>query len=383
MAKKCLVYETLGNITAMKVKESLGNNEIRLSGVFGVCGIKNGNNRIYSKENYGQMVESLQKTIATEGCLGELEHPNSMNINLNNVSHKIESVQMHEDGTITGTVVLLDTEKGRNAKAIVEAGVPLYISSRALGSIDESGNVTLTMLKTYDLVGTPGFSQASLHLDENQKFESLNESMCAVILEGEDDNNDDPNKDKDKDKDKTNMKDSKKMTDEKILEVVPKFIQKIPYECIILSNKEYNEKYADGYNMNKLKAILHNKALMNLKNKYSDYDYIVVDQFAEKYVYFSYLKASSNVVRDITFMTKAEDKCLAVACASLISRFVFLKEFGKISKEVGELLPKGASTEVDKKAAVIAEKYGFNKLNEIAKINFKNTEKVKELLNNK
>ena len=213
MAKKCLVYETLGNITAMKVKESLGNNEIRLSGVFGVCGIKNGNNRIYSKENYGQMVESLQKTIATEGCLGELEHPNSMNINLNNVSHKIESVQMHEDGTITGTVVLLDTEKGRNAKAIVEAGVPLYISSRALGSIDESGNVTLTMLKTYDLVGTPGFSQASLHLDENQKFESLNESMCAVILEGEDENNDDPNNNKDKDKDKTNMKDLKEAVD--------------------------------------------------------------------------------------------------------------------------------------------------------------------------
>ena len=213
MAKKCLVYETLGNITAMKVKESLGNNEIRLSGVFGVCGIKNGNNRIYSKENYGQMVESLQKTIATEGCLGELEHPNSMNINLNNVSHKIESVQMHEDGTITGTVVLLDTEKGRNAKAIVEAGVPLYISSRALGSIDESGNVTLTMLKTYDLVGTPGFAQASVHLDENQKFESLNESMCAVILEGEDDNNDDPDKNKDKDKDKTNMKDLKEAVD--------------------------------------------------------------------------------------------------------------------------------------------------------------------------
>lgn len=216
MAKKCMVYETLGNITSMKVKESLDNNEIRLSGVFGVCGIKNGNNRIYSKENYGQMVESLQKTIATEGCLGELEHPNSMNINLNNVSHKIESVEMHEDGTITGTVVLLDTEKGRNAKAIVEAGVPLYISSRALGSIDEGGNVTLTMLKTYDLVGTPGFSQASLHLSENQKFESLNESMCAVILEGDDEDKDkkDPeDKDNNKDQDKTNMKDLKEAVD--------------------------------------------------------------------------------------------------------------------------------------------------------------------------
>ena len=177
------------------------------------------------------------------------------------------------------------------------------------------------------------------------------------------------------------VKDSKKMTDEKILEIVPKIIKVIPYECIILSNKEYNEKYKSGFNMNKLKAILHNKVLSNLKAKGYKYDYIVVDQFAEKYVYFSYLKESSNVVRDITFMTKAEDKCLSVACASLISRYVFLKEFAKISKEVDELLPKGASTQVDEKAVKIVKKLGFEKLNDIAKINFKNTDKVKALLN--
>lgn len=176
------------------------------------------------------------------------------------------------------------------------------------------------------------------------------------------------------------VKDSKKMTDEKILEVVPKFIKKIPYECIILSNKEYNEKYANGFNMNKLKAILHNKVLGNLKSKISSYDYIVVDQFAEKYVYFSYLKESSNVVRDITFLTKGEDRCLAVACSSLISRYVFLKEFAKISESVGELLPKGASTFVDEKATKIVKKFGIEKLNDIAKVNFKNTEKIKELL---
>ena len=176
------------------------------------------------------------------------------------------------------------------------------------------------------------------------------------------------------------VKDSKMMTDEKILEVVPKFINNIMYECIILSNKEYNEKYAKGYNMNKLKAILHNKVLFNLKNKVNNYDYIVVDQFAEKYVYYSYLKESKSVVRDITFMTKAENKCLSVACASLISRYVFLKQFGKISESVGELLPKGASSEVDKKAALIVKKFGIEKLNEIAKINFKNTDKIKELL---
>ena len=194
--KKCLVFETMNNISAtMQIVESSNPKEIRLTGVFGVAGVKNNNNRIYDKQNYGMMVESLQKVIANEGCLGELEHPNSMNINLNNVSHKIESIEMNEDGTVTGTIVLLDTDKGRNAKAIIEAGVPLFISSRAAGSIDESGRVTLTALKTYDLVGTPGFSQAKLGLSENQTFESINESMC-IIYEKEDETIDDEDKNK-------------------------------------------------------------------------------------------------------------------------------------------------------------------------------------------
>ena len=64
------------------------------------------------------------------------------------------------------------------------------------------------------------------------------------------------------------VKDSKKLTDEKILEIVPQIIKKIPYECIILSNKEYNENYTNDMNMNKVKAILHNKALSKLKEKY-------------------------------------------------------------------------------------------------------------------
>lgn len=176
------------------------------------------------------------------------------------------------------------------------------------------------------------------------------------------------------------VKDSKKMTDDKILEVVPKIIKTIPYESIILSNKEYNEKYNSDINMNKIKAILHNKALMTIKNKEQNYDYIVVDQFAEPYVYFNYLKTSSNVVRNITFMTKAEDKCLSVACASIISRYIFLKEFDKLSKNLGMNLFKGASDKVDEQGLTIVKKYGIDKLSEIAKLNFKNTEKIKAKL---
>ena len=242
--KKCLVFETLNNISAtMQIVESSNPKEIRLTGVFGVAGVKNNNNRIYDKQNYGMMVESLQRTIAAEGCLGELEHPNSMNINLNNVSHKIESIEMNEDGTVTGTIVLLDTDKGRNAKAIIEAGVPLFISSRAAGSIDEAGHVTLTALKTYDLVGTPGFSQAKLNLSENQTFESLNESLCVIYESddeksgdalddktGEETGKEDENKDNDegkKEDDNNKNNDNKEVTMQDLKESIDALTKKV------------------------------------------------------------------------------------------------------------------------------------------------------------
>ncbi len=173
------------------------------------------------------------------------------------------------------------------------------------------------------------------------------------------------------------VKDSKKLTDDKILEIVPKIIKKIPYECIILSNKEYNENYNADMNMNKVKAVLHNKVLSKMVNKYQA-DYIVVDQFANPYVYYNYLKGT-NYVRNITFITKAEDKCLSVACASLISRFVFLKEFDKLGEKLGVFLIKGASDKVDELGLRIVNKFGFDKLTDIAKLNFKNTEKIKQL----
>ncbi len=202
--KRCLVYETLGSVSNLQVSEAKGDGLMRLQGVFGVCGVKNQNNRVYDKDNYAQMVESLQKKIKESGCPGELEHPNSMNINLENVSHKIEDIQMNEDGTITGSIVLLNTPKGQIAKAIVEGGLPLFISSRGAGTITNEGRVTLSTIQTYDLVGTPGFSQAKLTLSNNQKLECLNEGLednneTWVIVEGDDLLGDEDNKDDNKD----------------------------------------------------------------------------------------------------------------------------------------------------------------------------------------
>ena len=175
------------------------------------------------------------------------------------------------------------------------------------------------------------------------------------------------------------VKDSKKLTDEDILKIVPKFIKEIEYESIILNNKDYNEYHSSEINMNKIKAILHNKVLYKLTNRIYNYDYIIVDEFAKDYLYYRYLIDSNNVVRNITFLTKGEDKHLSVACASLISRYIFIKEFDKISNNIGINLPKGASDEVNNVGIEIVKKYGFDKLKEIAKLNFKNTEKIKEV----
>lgn len=177
------------------------------------------------------------------------------------------------------------------------------------------------------------------------------------------------------------VKDSKKLNDEKILEIVPKLIKKIPYYSIVLSNEKYNLHRNEDINMNKMKAILHNQALAHLINEQVNIDYVVVDQFAKPYVYYNYLKDAGNVVRNITFMTKAEDKCLSVACASLISRFIFLKEFRKLEDKVDAFLPKGAGEKVDEVALRLVKKHGIEILNEIAKLNFKNTEKIKQQLN--
>lgn len=173
------------------------------------------------------------------------------------------------------------------------------------------------------------------------------------------------------------IRDSKKISDETIIKIAPQIAKKIKYESVILSNSEYNEKYHKDNNMNKIKAILHNKVLFKLVQEIKEpYDYIIVDEFARESRYYEYIKDSMNIQRGITFMTKAEDKNLAVACSSIISRYIFIKEFNKLADEIHIPLPKGAGPQVDIIGQEIVEKYGKDKLKEVAKLNFINTERI-------
>ena len=171
------------------------------------------------------------------------------------------------------------------------------------------------------------------------------------------------------------IKDSKKLSDEQILKIVPKIIKRIKYKTIMLSNKEYNKNYGKDMNMNKIKAVLHNKVLTEMV-KDNEYDYIVVDQFEPESSYYKHLSEVPSPLKGITFITKAEDKCLSVACSSLISRYIFVKEIDKLGDKYGIFLPKGANYYVEDVGIKLVEKYGVNVLKEVAKLNFSNTDRI-------
>ena len=179
-------------------------------------------------------------------------------------------------------------------------------------------------------------------------------------------------------------RDSKKLTDDKIIKIAPELIKNIIHTTIILSNEEYNRFHNENNNMNKIKAILHNKCLLSvLKKDNINYNKIVIDQFEPPKNYYAHLNEAKEKVTNITFITKAEDKCLSVAVSSIISRYIFLEEIKKIENKYNTLIPLGASEEVDKVAANIINKYGIQELNNIAKLNFKNYEKAKQIANYK
>lgn len=173
------------------------------------------------------------------------------------------------------------------------------------------------------------------------------------------------------------VSDSKKLTDQEIINIVPDLIKIVKYKSIVLTNEEYNSIHSTSYNLNKIKAVLHNRVLLKMINEENpQVDYIIVDEFARETRYYEYLKSEPKVQRNITFLTKAEDKNLAVACASLISRYLFLGEYKKLEEKLNTNLPKGAGHAVDDKGKQLVLEHGPEILQKIAKYNFLNTEKI-------
>jgi ribonuclease HIII len=175
------------------------------------------------------------------------------------------------------------------------------------------------------------------------------------------------------------VKDSKDLNDDQICDIAKQIIHVIPYSLLTLHNAKYNELQQKGTNQGKMKALLHNQAIAHLLQKIQPVkpEAILIDQFCQPGVYFNYLKGKNNVVREnVCFSTKAEGVHLAVAAASIIARYAFVRQFDELSKQAGFPLPKGAGAKVDQAAAKLIRKDGVAILHNFTKYHFANTEKA-------
>jgi hypothetical protein len=165
-----------------KSSENLGvtkdGNDVVLEGIFAQFGVVNNNDRIYEENEYLPHMEYLRKKINEKRLLGELDHPDKFDISLSKVSHVIEKLDYDKNKRqIVGRVRLLDTPAGKIAKELVEAGVPVSISSRAAGLVESNKKVKIKKIFTYDLVADPGFENAVL-TKMNESLGIINENIA-------------------------------------------------------------------------------------------------------------------------------------------------------------------------------------------------------------
>ena len=137
MAKELIVSYLPFEITPQQINESLDQNDGRLivSGVLQRANSKNQNGRVYPKDTLVREAKKYSETFIRESrALGELDHPDSSVVNLNNVSHNVKSMAWKGDDLI-GTVEVLGTPSGNILKELFKSGIKLGISSRGLGSV--------------------------------------------------------------------------------------------------------------------------------------------------------------------------------------------------------------------------------------------------------
>ena len=178
------------------------------------------------------------------------------------------------------------------------------------------------------------------------------------------------------------VKDSKLLTDEWMRKIAPDLREAFVHSVLTLKNEKYNKVQAQGWSQGKIKALLHNQALKHVLAKMEPVkpDAILIDQFAERGIYYNHIKAEEEIVREnVLFSTKAEGLHVSVACASIIARVAFLEEMDRMSAEAGVTLPKGAGKIVDEAAAKIIVKHGEEYLKGLTKYHFANTGKAKVL----
>ena len=200
MSKQLLVDYTIFEVSPQQINESLAENGGRLivTGVLQRAGAKNQNGRIYPMPILQREAKNYSQTfIAERRALGELDHPDSSVVNLNNVSHNVLSMGW-QGSDLVGKVEILPTPSGNILKALFQSGIRLGISSRGMGSVKEvmrEGNAALEVQDDFELIAFDFVSNPSPHgaflspVNEsvnrtvNNKYDNISRIIQDIIME--------------------------------------------------------------------------------------------------------------------------------------------------------------------------------------------------------
>jgi hypothetical protein len=167
--KVVLIVENSNHKLQVKDKN---NDRYILEGVFCQFGVENNNRRIYEEREYLPHLDYLNEKIKLGNLTGQLDHPQDFEVRLSQASHLIENLEYDQNSRqVVGKVRLLSTRSGKDARALIDDGVQLSISSRAAGVVESDKSVKIKRIFTYDLVADPGFANAQLtRLNESLGF---------------------------------------------------------------------------------------------------------------------------------------------------------------------------------------------------------------------
>ncbi len=161
------------------------NKAFYLTGVMQRADAQNGNGRVYPEQTLRREIENYKNLITQNRAVGELDHPDDSVINLKNVSHIVTDVWWNGKD-VMGKLKILDTPSGNILKSLINNGVTLGISSRALGSVKESQGKTIVeddlQLICFDIVSEPSTKGAFLNLSESKKAPQTTKSDKLVRL---------------------------------------------------------------------------------------------------------------------------------------------------------------------------------------------------------
>ena len=156
-----------------------------LGGTFTEFGVKNRNERIYTADKFIPALDELNERMSSLGVVyGEFDHPDVFDTSLSRASHIITKANyVKESNLVSGEIRLLNTYWGKEAKALVDDGCPVFVSSRAAGITESDGTVSLKKLFTYDIVADPGFASAKMSVRNINESLGYNENSNFRIFE--------------------------------------------------------------------------------------------------------------------------------------------------------------------------------------------------------